>query len=46
VEILSQVDHPNVVKVYQFYKRERFFYYVVLESLAGGELFDRMVKKV
>lgn len=46
VGILQQARHQNVVGVHQFYKEEKFCYYVVLESLDGGELFDRMVKKV
>ncbi|KAG5186245.1 a2+/calmodulin-dependent protein kinase, partial [Tribonema minus] len=42
--ILSTLDHPNIVKMLSFHK-ERQYYYIVLEMLNGGELFDRIVKK-
>lgn len=35
-----------MVTVHQFYRKDPTNFYVVLESLAGGELFDRIVKKV
>lgn len=44
VEILKSLDHPNIVKFIDFYE-ERNFFYVVLEYLQGGELFDRILKK-
>lgn len=40
------MDHPNVLKVFQFYPKDPAYYYVVMEYMLGGELFDRMVKKV
>eukprot|EP00903_Cladosiphon_okamuranus_P012203 g11446.t1 len=45
VQILRELKHPNVVKIYQFYPKDPAYYYVVLEYLLGGELFDRIVKK-
>ena len=44
VEILSKLTSPHVVKCVDFFEEETTFY-VVLEYLAGGELFDRIVKK-
>mmetsp|Transcript_32299 Transcript_32299/g.42587 ORF Transcript_32299/g.42587 Transcript_32299/m.42587 type:complete len:341 (+) Transcript_32299:131-1153(+) len=44
VTILKHVDHPNIIKLHEFYE-ERHFYYLVTELMAGGELFDRIVKK-
>jgi len=44
VDILSQLDHPNVLKIYEIFDEEDFIY-LVLELLAGGELFDRIVQK-
>jgi calcium/calmodulin-dependent protein kinase I len=41
VEILSQVDHPNIVKTYEIYD-EPGFLYIVMEIMSGGELFDRV----
>jgi len=44
VDILTQMDHDNIVRLVDFFEEEKFFY-VVLEFLEGGELFDRIVKK-
>eukprot|EP01017_Pseudomicrothorax_dubius_P007169 TRINITY_DN12179_c0_g1_i2.p1 TRINITY_DN12179_c0_g1~~TRINITY_DN12179_c0_g1_i2.p1 ORF type:complete len:276 (-),score=51.51 TRINITY_DN12179_c0_g1_i2:129-956(-) len=44
VEILSQIDHPNVVKLYEVYEDSQH-YYMILELMTGGELFDRIVEK-
>ena len=43
VDILRQTDHPNIVKLYEFYEDEEY-YHLVLEYLTGGELFDYIVK--
>ena len=44
VGILFSLDHPNIVKVLDFFEEDRFFY-VVLEKMCGGELFDRLMEK-
>jgi calcium-dependent protein kinase len=41
VEILRKLDHPNIIKVYEFYQDSRFFY-IVTELCTGGELFDKI----
>ncbi|CAE7309501.1 cmk-1 [Symbiodinium microadriaticum] len=41
---MRALDHPNIVKLLDFFEEETNFY-VVLEYLPGGELFDRIVKK-
>lgn len=43
-EILRALRHPNIVKAIGLYE-EAQNYYVVLEYMKGGELFDRIVKK-
>ncbi|OMJ83887.1 hypothetical protein SteCoe_15116 [Stentor coeruleus] len=43
VEILKKLDHPHIVKVYEFYEDE-FNLYVVMEICKGGELLDSIVK--
>lgn len=42
VDILRGLDHPNIIKIYEFYQDEKFFY-IVTELCTGGELFDSIV---
>jgi calcium/calmodulin-dependent protein kinase I len=44
INIMKSLDHPNIVKFVDSFEEEKFFY-VVLEFLPGGELFDRLVQK-
>ena len=44
VKTLKTLDHPNVVKVLEFYQNEKYFF-IVTELLYGGELFDRIIDK-
>jgi len=43
-EIMLVCDHPNIIKLYEFVE-EKNHYYMVLENMTGGELFDRIVAK-
>eukprot|EP00752_Nemacystus_decipiens_P005344 g4846.t1 len=45
VRILRSLKHPNVIDIYQFFKDDPDRYYVSIEYMRGGELFDRIVKK-
>ena len=40
---LMKMDHPNIVKIFEFYNGEKD-YYLVMEYCGGGELFDKIVK--
>ena len=42
VRILKDIDHPNIMRVYEYYQDSQNIY-VVSEYLSGGELFDRIV---
>jgi calcium/calmodulin-dependent protein kinase I len=44
VEILSSLDHPNVVKMHEVFDEDEYMF-IVLELMTGGELFDRIVEK-
>ena len=44
VAIMKALNHENIVKFIDFFEEKKFFY-VVLEYLEGGELFDRIVQK-
>jgi len=44
IEILSKLDHPNILKLYEIYTDEKR-YYIVTELCKGGELFDEIIKK-
>lgn len=41
---MKQIDHPNVVKLYDIFEDEKYLY-IVMELLQGGELFDQILKK-
>ena len=42
IEILKQVDHPNVVKLIDVFEDERH-YCIVMELMEGGELFEEIL---
>ncbi|XP_060048900.1 serine/threonine-protein kinase Chk2 isoform X1 [Erinaceus europaeus] len=41
IEILKKLNHPCIIKIKDFFDAED--YYIVLELMEGGELFDRVV---
>ncbi|KAF2186474.1 calcium/calmodulin-dependent protein kinase-like protein [Zopfia rhizophila CBS 207.26] len=43
VQIMQQLDHPNIVKLIDF-SESRQYYYIVLELCPGGELFHQIVR--
>lgn len=46
VRILQDLDHPNVIKIYSFFHNDPQYFYMALEMMGGGELFDMVVEKV
>jgi len=43
VQIMRQLDHPNIVKLIDFSESKQY-YYIVLELCPGGELFHQIVR--
>ena len=43
MNILKNLDHPHIVKLYELYQ-DANNYYLITEYLSGGELFDRIKK--
>lgn len=41
---LKQLDHPNIIKIYEMFEDNRC-YYLVTELCKGGELFDQITAK-
>ena len=39
IEILKNIDHPNIIKIYEYYMDSQQFY-VITEYISGGELYD------
>lgn len=44
IEIMRQLDHPNIVRLYEVYQDEKRFY-LITELCSGGELFDEITKR-
>eukprot|EP01038_Epipyxis_sp_PR26KG_P012564 gene12564-16850_t len=45
VTILKCFHHPNIVQFYDFFDEDPVNFYLVMEYLAGGELFDRITQR-
>ena len=43
IEILKQIDHPNIVKLNDVFEDERHIC-LVMDWMQGGELFDRILE--
>jgi calcium/calmodulin-dependent protein kinase I len=43
ISILSEVNHPNIVQLFEAYETDEKLY-LVMELMQGGELFDRIVE--
>jgi serine/threonine protein kinase len=44
VAILKEMKHHHIIRLYDFFS-EPTCYYLVMEKMSGGELFDRIVAK-
>ena len=41
INILKTLDHPNIMKVFEYYNNDNCLF-IVSELLSGGELFDKI----
>ena len=39
--ILRKCDHPNILKIYEYYSNDKYWYYI-MEYLSGGELYEQI----
>ena len=44
LEIVSSIDHPNIIRFYEVFEDERYAH-IVMEYCSGGELFDRLISQ-
>ena len=44
IDALRKLHHPNIIKLYDVYRTNKKIY-IVMELMAGGELFDYVVQK-
>lgn len=44
ITILQMLDHPNVLKLYEYFEDDKYVY-LVTEICKGGELFDRIIEQ-
>lgn len=42
--VVRKLDHPNILKMYNLYQDESYFY-IVTDIYKGGELFDEIIKR-
>ena len=44
IDILKNLDHPNIVKLYEVFEDNKHIY-LVTELCTGGELFDEILNR-
>lgn len=44
IEILKNLDHPNIINIIETFESERICY-LVLEYYSGGDMFERIIKE-
>ena len=44
IQFIRELDHPNIVKMYEEYEDHKYLY-IVTENIEGGELFDELIRR-
>jgi len=44
VDILRKLDHPHIIKLYEYFEDAKNVY-LICEMCSGGELFDKIIEK-
>ena len=44
IKILSNLDHPSIIKMFEHFQDDKW-YYIIMEFCPGGELFDEIIKQ-
>ena len=44
VDILAQLDHPNIIKFYETYNDE-YYFHIVMEVAKGKDVFDKIIEE-
>jgi calcium-dependent protein kinase len=44
LNILRTLDHPSIIRIFEFFENDKK-YYIVMEHCEGGELFEEILKK-
>ena len=45
IDILIKIDHPNIIKLLEVFESQNSLY-LIMEECYGGELFDRILKRI
>jgi calcium-dependent protein kinase len=45
IDLMVQMDHPNIIKLYEIFEDNRYIY-LIMEECTGGELFDRIIDRI
>ena len=43
IDILSQMDHPNIIKIYEYFE-DNYNFYIVQELIEGGDLYEHLLE--
>ena len=45
IDILIKTDHPNIIKMYEYFESKNNLY-LIMEECNGGELFDKIIEHI